>query len=618
MTLNALVAAGKITAASAHVANAIARRAGEIDPGIIASVACLVSAQERGNVCLSVSELGDLISEWESDLDELGIGRMYGDGRWRDKLLNSALIGEGETYPLVLDGKRLYLQRNWIYECRVAAEFIKRMTAPDYCVDVARLSRALVRWFGPDSEKTAVELAPIAAGWLAAIRPLLVITGGPGTGKTTALAKIIGLLCDLARDSSPRIGVAAPTGKGARRAESALRAVLKDILPRDGGEGVASIEAMTLHRLLGKRPGETHSVNRERRVLPFDVLIVDETSMVDLRMMSELLGALAPNTKLILIGDPEQLAAVDAGAVLSEICSVAEGLSAVNASALGSSLGNSVHTDLLLAPEFRIPDLRIVFRQRHRFAGSDAIAELADAVRCGQSDRALEILKEAPGLCLTELRESEVDLVVDDACEGYWALREAAARDDITAALECFGRFQVLSPYRFGPLGTRHLNQLVGMRIEELRSRNHGIQSGTPLIVEQNDYDMGLFNGDVGIVVAIGRDERVIFPGDAGGRYFRRARLPASELAYALTVHKAQGSEYEHVMLVLPSRESDAHEPLLSRQLLYTALSRARKRVSIYATPYVVARAIGTSASRSSGLGERLTAGCKAVQGSFF
>ncbi len=605
--LRGLVDAGRISSIDAYVAEALVRRAHEPDIAVALACACLMKAQGEGDVCLHLHDLAQQVDEWTGTAPLLGTFEPMDAATWGLRLFRSPLVSQQGDRPLVLDGQRLYLQRSWNYECRIADALASRICAPDVNVASDSLAQALRKWF-PTEPK--VSLAPAAAGLLAGRRSFLVITGGPGTGKTTVLGRLVGLLTDM----TPRLrmGIAAPTGKGAERAERALRAAFAQL--DVGGTALAGLdEAVTLHRLLGARQGASEFHYHQANPLPLDVLFVDEASMIDARMMAHLLDALPARCKLILLGDPDQLSAVEAGAVLGEICRVAEGVSPSARNALRRSMKRESND--LVNGVGKIPNTRIVFRQRHRFAGNEALGALADAVQAGESTRALELLRDAPGLRFVALDECNESEVVSAAWAGYQVLRGAASTTGpAEPVLARLGDFQLLSPYRYGAYGTERLNQLIEAQGMDTGSSDVAdLQPGTPIIVVRNDYDAGLFNGDAGVVLPTLEGVRAVFLGGDGARSFAATRLPATELGFALTVHKAQGSEYEHVMLVLPQRESHSKEPLLSRQLLYTAITRARAQVTVWSTEDTLVSAIGTLVHRSSGLGERLLSSWRAA-----
>ncbi len=587
--------------------------AGSDEPEMLLAAACLSAEAGAGHVCLMLEQLlpENLFDGRQPELAQaawLAAGQLDVAG-WQQRLSASAAVGDGSTaMPMVLQQQRLYLQRMWQNEGEVA-EFISGDSLPQ-AVEEAELRTILDQLFGeatdePDWQKIAAAVA--------ATRRIAVISGGPGTGKTTTVAKLLAALVQLAEGRRLRIQLAAPTGKAAARLTESLGSAGKQLALTPEQRALFPTEASTLHRLLGAQPNSQrmryHSGNR----LHLDVLVVDEASMVDLPMMARLIAALPAQARVIFLGDRDQLASVEAGAVLGDICRFAEqGYSVARAEQLSRLTGCLLQGESAQA-EAVVRDSLCLLRKSYRFDANSGIGQLASAVNTGNGKLALAALdgrfSDVSGYPLAETQDYQALL---DACvTGYRDyLRQVVAGADAVAVLAAFGRFQVLCALREGPFGIAGLNERIetGLQRAGLIQRKPGAAgrwySGRPVMIGRNDSALGLFNGDIGIAL---RDEtgelRVHFQlPDGSIKSVQPSRLPAHETAYAMTVHKSQGSEFDHTVLVLPNH----FLPVLTRELVYTAITRARRQLSLYAIDAVLMRAIRTPTQRRSGLAERL------------
>ena len=511
-------------------------------------------------------------------------------GTWRALLEASPLVGApGELAPLVLDQDALYLYRYWRAEHRVASRLAERLRTPAPLAPPSSLREAFGRLFPPppDGEYDAQALAAASA----LRHPLTVIAGGPGTGKTTTVARLIALLLEARPDL--RVALAAPTGKAAQRLTASLAAQL-DALGLDASARIP--EAQTLHRLL--RASHDGRFGRSAQSpLSADVVVVDETSMVDLVLMDALLDALPPSCRVVFLGDADQLDSVEAGAVFGDLCRFGVGPSSPSFSAFCRDLGlDDVPSDSAASAA---SDAVVTLHRSHRFDPKAGIGALAVALRDGDSERALEVLSEAPEAALdTSGSGRALELVLDHA-------RTVVRSETPEEALDALGAFQLLCVTRRGPSGVEGLNTSVeaALRRQGLIPSN-AYYRGRPVLITANDYATGLFNGDLGVAWPSDDLPAVAFPDGRGGiRTVPAARLPAHESAWAMTVHKSQGSEFNAVAVLLP------HEPtaLLTRELLYTAVTRARASVEIIGPPALVRYATSHTTSRSSGLVRRLT-----------
>jgi exodeoxyribonuclease V alpha subunit len=526
--------------------------------------------------------------------------------------------------PLVLVGDRLYLDRYWRYERRVAEVLARRAQRVVDGVDTARVREVLDRLMPPSGERPDRQRLAIAT---ALLRHLTVIAGGPGTGKTHTIARLLAVMHELADGDWPRVAVAAPTGKAADRLTAALRDAAADpelAVTPEVRTRLRDIEGSTVHRLLGWRPGSATRFHHDRNHrLSHEVVIVDETSMVDLPLMSKLVEALRPGARLVLVGDPDQLASVEAGAVLADIVGPAGdalrmtdghrgALEAATGEPLGDAADEASSADSARAPigaarPGGIDDAIVVLGTVRRFAAGSGIARLAAAIHAGDSDGALDVLRaglpdvswiDATGEAtdrreLAAVRERLVEVGGD-------VIAAAAAGDD-RGALDALDRVRVLTAHRRGSVGVDRWAPLID------RWLTRGVDGydpagrfpvGRPVMVTRNDPRLRLFNGDVGVVVRSGDTVAVAFRGGDGVRRFAPSRLEDVETVHAMTIHKSQGSQFGHVVIVLP----EATSQILTRELLYTAVTRAQRGVTIIGTADAVEAAVDRRVARASGL----------------
>ncbi|MCY4013059.1 MAG: exodeoxyribonuclease V subunit alpha [Gammaproteobacteria bacterium] len=536
-------------------------------PEICLSAAVVSAMYRAGHACLPLAEAGKPINEVApratNEIDEAmgqatGV-RLPAHDAWRDALAASPVVATDGAFdpprPLVLDQDRLYLHRLHQAECRLAARM---------------LALAARRAPEPVPDATGFSDIPDAA-IKAAMDGLCIVTGGPGTGKTTLAASLIGLLVATGTAKPSRIGLVAPTGKAATRLQEAVKSQLGERSLSSRVPALAGFQpdASTIHRLLN------------RPALPLDALIVDECSMVDLSLMTRLADALPDACRLVLLGDAEQLASVEPGSVFSDLCGVGE------ESPLAHCIVRLTHS--------------------HRFDPAQGIGRLADAIVRGDATAALATLRsDADGqTCLAPLDDEIAFESFADECATQWRGHITALRTEPGAALP-FPSRRVLCAHRHGPYGVNRLNRLVERRLREIGAiSDEEFFVGRPIIVTRNDRHTGLSNGDTGVVVDTDGRHQVWFPelDNAEGRFLVSPyRLPQHESFFALTVHRAQGSEYDEVLFV-PGR---AESPVCTRELFYTAVTRARERVTVLAQEPAVEAAVERVTTRASGLGTRL------------
>ena len=555
----------------------VAARDGD-DVGLAAALA---SAEVgKGHVCLDL----------DTAAAQLRAHDLEPPANWIKTLAKGkAVAAPGERAPLVLEDSRLYLHRYWHYETRLA-DALRRLAQPVPGIDEARLGKCLHALFPEVGKSEALDRQALAAV-LGVTRRLAIISGGPGTGKTTTVLRLIALAQQLEPDLT--VALAAPTGKAAGRlaeviASEQVSAEVRERLPA---------EPQTLHRLLGYNPARQTVRHDATRPLPYDLVVVDEASMVDLALMARLVDALAPEARLVLVGDRDQLASVEAGAVLGDICSVANGFPEDETKRLEGILGAEVpKAEGAASP---ISASIALLKRNYRF-GEGSIGRFADAVIAGNTQAALdasddEKLKWRPLASERQL----VDALVGVADQSFRPVLDANSPQE---ALDCFNQFRLLAAERRGVFGVEGLNA----RVESLL----GIRAagawypGRPVLITENDYELGLYNGDFGLAWPNENDRLMVWVAASDGtlRHVSPARLPAFETCYAMTVHKAQGSEFDRIALVLPPRES----AVVTRELLYTAVTRARRSVEIWATEAALKTAIERRIRRASGLVERL------------
>jgi exodeoxyribonuclease V alpha subunit len=564
-----------------HFADFVTRIEGSHCDGLWIAAALVSSVTGRGHVCLDLPKAaGSGIVAYQPAGDPL---QTPPADHWLELLSDCTTVGRpGDFTPLVLDSAgRLYLHRSWDSERRVAEGVLARSAALP--VDAAALAAGLDRYFPPTAAESDLQRE---AALTALSRGFAVISGGPGTGKTTTVARILALMIELADGDPPRILLAAPTGKAAMRLNQSILNSFERMSLSENVRSALPREVSTVHRLLGVIPGRSAFRHNRDNPLPCDVLVVDEASMVDLPLMSRLLDALRNDARVILLGDRDQLASVEAGAVLADICA-------------GGGPDTGISGDR--------PAI-VHLTRSYRFSDESGIGRLSRLINAGDGDGALALLKSGlyQDVCWRPLPSAEAfaDAFTVAACEGYAPFARSAVPAE---ALEALERFRVLAPHRTGRHGVGELNRLIDTALSRLRPTGSSSIALKPVMITGNTYDLGLFNGDTGVLVGAAGDGTEAFFPDPGSRVRRVSalRLPAHETAFALTIHKTQGSEFDGVLVILPNQMSD----VLSRELLYTAVTRARNYVEIWGDEEVFRKAVERRIERSSGLRDRLWKG---------
>jgi exodeoxyribonuclease V alpha subunit len=512
---------------------------------------CASRARAAGHICAPLAEIAAAEGAPSA-------------ARLRKKLRASSVVGTpGAFTPLVLDEQdRLYLRRYWEYEQQLAQAIRRRAAARD-----------------DDAAPVEADLQELAASKAVTSR-FTVITGGPGTGKTRTVTNILTRLLEQPGGDKLRIALAAPTGKAAARLTDSVRAVRE------------KFTATTIHRLLGYLPGSPYFRHDAEHPLSADVVIIDEASMVDLALMAKLVAAVPPAARLILLGDRDQLASVEAGSVLADICTAAE----------------------TAAPNEPLRGSVVALRRNYRFSETGGVYQVSAAVNSGDAAAAMAALQQSGG-GEVEWKPLPDKSGLPEALRNriVAGFRSYLKTDDPLEALASLQQFRILCALRRGPFGVENLNALVEEILADagLLAPRRGWYRGQPVMVTQNDYNLALFNGDSGIILPdpdAGGELRAFFLSAEGRpRRFLPSRLPIHETAFAMTVHKSQGSEFKKVLLILP--ENDA--PILTRELLYTGLTRAREGVELRASESVLRAAIARRVTRTSGLRDALAGPAK-------
>ncbi|WP_251927247.1 exodeoxyribonuclease V subunit alpha [Raoultella planticola] len=582
----------------------------EAHPAVKLAAAVLSRDAGEGHVCLPISRLrtDEFLSGKTNELREQLLAQAGVPDDWSALLLASEAVSDGERpTPIVLCGDRLYLNRMWRNELTVARFFNEANQVVD--VDEALLAQTLDALF-PASDD--IDWQKVAAA-VALTRRISVISGGPGTGKTTTVARLLAALIQTTRQPRCRIRLAAPTGKAAARLTESLGEALRRLPLTDEQKALLPTEASTLHRLLGAQPGSQRMRYHAGNPLHLDVLVVDEASMIDLPMMARLIDALPEHGRVIFLGDRDQLASVEAGAVLGDICAwVNAGYTAGRAAQLERLTGHPVpagESDVAGA----LRDSLCLLQKSYRFGSHSGIGSLARAVNNGDRHGVRATLRQAfEDIVLHPLSTTEeYEAMLEQSQAGYGRylqlLRERAEPEALIAA---FGEFQLLCALRDGPYGVSGVNEQLEQMLNRRRAitlpRHSRWYEGRPVMISRNDSALGLFNGDIGIALERGEGLRVWFPMPDGSiKSVQPSRLPEHDTAWAMTVHKSQGSEFDHAALILPAKIV----PLVTRELVYTAITRAKQRLSIYADEQVLTQSIVARTERRSGLADIFASG---------
>ncbi len=599
-----------------HFAELMQKLSGDDSPELVLAAALVSRRLAEGHSCFSLDEFAGKTFPESAAKTDFQFKCPLRD-KWEKFLRATSVVGQaGENKPLILDSAgRLYLHRYWQYESLVADEFSKRSQQPSISLDAKRVAADLNKLFPVTAQKP--DWQKIAE--FAALRQRFsVITGGPGTGKTWTVARLLALLLEQPGGENLRVKLAAPTGKAAARLQEALTHALTGLACSEKTKARLQAKDLTttIHRLLGAIPNSAKFRHDARNPLPVDVLVVDEASMVSLALMAKLLAALKPDARLVLVGDQNQLPPVDAGNVLGDLCSAA----AINVfskkfQAEYELCGGEALVERKISAAENLADTVIQLQTNHRSGEMILLNEIGVAVNSGDADAAMNLLQKSTTTALAweplptvnSLKAALRDAVVTH----FGAVLKSASP---AAALATLGKFRILCAVREGAFGTENINRLAEEILaeagliapDEIKS---GTYAGKPLMVTANNYALKLFNGDTGVAWPDGDGASLIyFPDETGGvRVIARERLPEHESVFALTIHKSQGSEFDHVLIMLPEKTN----PVLTRQLFYTGLTRARKSVRILAPEIILRTTIATPMRRMSGLTDALRPNAK-------
>jgi exodeoxyribonuclease V alpha subunit len=656
-TLASFVAGGVLTTADVRLAERLGRIGGDTDPSALLGAALALRGLRYGHVCVDLDRVAAHVAvdtrSWGDggsgpdvvELDELAWPE---PSAWQAALVASPLVrtsSRGAT-PLVLHDGRLYLDRYWRYEEDLAAALHRRATS--WSAPTAPSDSELATWldelFGPVEGLDRQRLA--AAVGLS--RGLTVIAGGPGTGKTYTVARVLALLhraALAAADERPlRVALVAPTGKAAARLLESLREALGTLqLGPAVRDAMERTPASTIHRLLGvSRRSRTRFRHDAQHALPHDVVIVDEASMVSLPLMAKLVGAVRDDARLILLGDRDQLASVEAGAAFGDICGPDGSrptlrLSRATATGLEVAMGGRLSGAYEVADQPGIWDAVVRLDRFRRFSSDSSLGAVAAAIQAADTDpdRVLALLQasgpppgrsgdgpdaaRASGPDVAEASAHLLDPIqahdaAGSALELALASYAEAVRLALTGAatvqvLQALARLRVLCARRHGRDGVAAWNRRIEARLAadvEGFDPSRRWYLGRPILITENDHALRLYNGDLGVIVEDARGPgapvAAFWTTDGGIRTVSPARLPACETTFATTIHKSQGSQFDQVLIVLPSESS----PVLTRELLYTAVTRARRSATVLGTTAVLRDALHRPVQRASGLQDRL------------
>jgi len=603
--LKALLAARALRPLDVQVGRLLARLAGDGPPELPVAGALASAASGQGHTCLPLSALSAQIAAAGVDS-----ARFANPAQLRQTLLATLVVGRpGAHCPLIIDDRdRLYLLRFFIYEQTIAQALRGRMEGIT-AMATDTTTALLAELFPPPAGAETVVDWQRAAAALALGKRLAIISGGPGTGKTYTVARILAALTALAPQKL-RIGLAAPTGKAALRLQESIR-IAQTTLPPQWAEPIPA-QAQTLHRLLGFRSSPPGFAHHRANPLHLDLLILDEASMIDVPLMAAMLEALPPASRLILLGDRDQLASVEAGNLFGDLCgSGGSGWSAALTARLQPLIGapaTALPPALAASASAPLADSLVLLRTSHRFREASGIGALARVINRGHGEDLTAVLARAyPDLRIIDPTEPTQTDWLRAELEGIF--RPLLTARSATTALAQLGRHRILATLREGPSGVEGINLLAESvcRRQGLISAGERCYRGLPIIILRNDYSQGLFNGDTGIVWPDDQGQlQAWFADDQDGlRPISLARLPPWQTSYAITVHKSQGSEWDEVLLLLPPEDV----PILSRELLYTGITRARQRLTVYGRHELLVRGIERRVLRYSGLADRLRAG---------
>ena len=585
----------------------LAQQAPDVDESVLLAAALLSNQTSQGNVCIVLSSFADAAlfgTDKHPEVEPLIAPKR---GIWRKALQSAAEVASPGNHGLmVLDtADRLYLDKYWHFEAQLAVALGHRSQGV-LSIDQPLLQAGLQRLFPRNNSE--VDWQQLAAA-IAVLKPFAVISGGPGTGKTTTVTKLLALLVEQGGVTPPRIALAAPTGKAAARLSESIKGKKQEIdcsvQVRESIPGDAS----TLHRLLGVMPGKVGFRHNRDNPLHLDILVVDEASMIDLPLMARLLEALPPLARLIMLGDRDQLASVEAGSVLGDICHA--GLRDSYTAEMCDQLQQLTGTNLNPLKQLDSPlnDCIALLRKSYRFDAAGGIGVVASAVNQGKVKQARASFDDLfnDNIVLDDVAVNQLPMRLGQQALSYY--RDYLRCDNPVTALHTFNHFRVLCALREGPFGIEQVNQQIEKALNQYRliDMRQRFYAGRPVMITRNDYGLKLFNGDIGLIWPDsdngGRLRAFFIMPDGDVRKILPNRLPQHETVFAMTVHKSQGSEFERVLLILPDEVSQ----VVSRELLYTGITRAKQQMTLWSPLAIFEQAVRARMERASGLVERLS-----------
>ncbi len=580
-------------------------------------LSALVSYQlADGHVCLNMKNVADTIGHWPAQLASEADEFLSNQG-WAEAAVDGKLIADvqmlasgTELSPLVIDNNRLYLYRYWQYECKVAAKLMAAVVPQSNQQDVkaldpVHLKSQLDRYF---SSAEQPDWQRVAAAITTAHR-FSVISGGPGTGKTTTVTKLLAIYIEsqLSLGRRPIIQLAAPTGKAAARlSESIAAAKVKLDIP----EQVLALipeQGKTIHRLLGARAKSNQFIHNADNPLLADLLVIDEASMIDLPMMANIVAALSEQTRLILIGDRDQLASVEAGSVLGDICAVPN--MACYSRQQADYLAISCGFQQSEVSKYPFADQLAFLQKSYRFSATSGIGALAKACNEGDSRQSVVVLQ--GDYADLQVIQATADTVNDQQIlapilKGYQQyISQMGKLNDPKQLLTLFNQFQVLCAMRVGSFGVERINQQIEEHFQRttIKDADNRWYVGRPIMITRNDNPMQLYNGDIGVTCYDEESGQLKVWFEQGGviRGVLPSRLPQHETVFAMTVHKSQGSEFDHVMFLLAQNAR-----VVNKELIYTAITRAKNNFTFFGNLQILKQAVTRSTLRSSGLADKI------------
>lgn len=619
--LELLKSNGIITALDFYLANFLHQKANINDPQANRRFAFLLawlSLEVRsGHVCIDLTQLTKKQFDYR-------IGRELSDSIFTDldkpkltdwlKLcaeISHDIISDGQNLtPLILCSNRLYFQRMWLYEKRVAQYFA--LNQHSYHFEDKTSVCSLIDTLFPSTNSVEIDWQKVAVV-SALTHKIAIISGGPGTGKTTTISKLLTALLTINQENTLtnlRIVATAPTGKAAARLTESLSSALSSLTIPEPIKSSLPTEAITLHRLLGARPNSNQYLYNEHNLLNIDLLLIDEASMVDLPMMAKIINALPEHCRLILLGDKEQLSSVEAGAVFADLCQMMEqGYSQNHIDTIYEICQYRLESNTQHQANFA--DCVCLLQKSYRFNLNSGIGVLANYIKEGQNEAIEQLFKQNKhhDIVLNPLVDENHYIKAIQHTVSYYShylLQILKYPTKIQHILTCFAEFRLLCALREGRYGVSGLNKIIEQELEKQniihRNKNQAWYVGRPIMILRNSFSLGLFNGDIGITLPDPHNKdklRVYFSLPSGEiKGFAPYRLPEHETAYAMTIHKSQGSEFDHISIILPTEYS----PLLTRSLLYTAVTRAKKNVAIFADNQILSRTVLSKTQRQSGL----------------